>query len=177
MKKRILTIALVGAMMTMTGITAYATEVNPVGGDPFDVTPNPDTADTSVEFSIAPAYTVTIPERIELTGRYGTVYTNTGDITADSVFLEEGKKIVVTLSSASKFNLSTSASATYNLPYTASTVAFGNVDKAAGGTVAEFATSVNEQTVTVTFTTDETPQYAGNYSDPVVFGISIQNNN
>lgn len=175
--KKLLSIILAGGMLAACSVTAFAAEITPTGGDPFDVTPNPDTADTSIEFSIAPAYTVTIPERVELTGSYGTVYTNTGDITANSVFLEEGKEIVVTLSSASNFNLSTSASATYSLPYTASTTAFGAVDKAAGGTVAEFATSVNEQTVTVTFTTDETPQYAGNYSDPVVFGISIQNNN
>ena len=70
--------------------------------------------------------------------------------------------------------MQTSASATYKLPYTAEG-AFGKLtDKEAGGIVAKFATSTEDQEVPVTFTTDETSKYAGTFTDPVVFTIEIK---
>ena len=170
--------ALITAAMLFAPMTAFAdTTVSPTGGDPFDVTPNPGTAGTTVEFSIDPAYTVTIPATVTLEKGEGDIYSNSGTITAEGVKLAEGKEIVVTLASASKFNMQTSATATYKLPYTAEG-AFGKLtDKENGGIVAKFATSTMVQNTPVTFTTDETPTYAGTYSDPVVFTISIENAN
>ena len=166
--------------LTLAGLmslTAFAdTTITPKGGTPFDVTPNPETANTTVEFSIDPTYTVTIPQKVELTGEYGTTYTGSGEVTTnnEAVFLHEGEKIVVTLTSESKFKLAHEGAGEYKLPYTASTEAFGAVDKENGGTVAEFPTSTEAASVTINFTTDEVPQYAGKYSDTVVFGISVK---
>ena len=101
------------------------------------------------------------------------IYTNSGTIKAESVFLNEGKEIVVSLTSASKFNMQTAGASEYKLPYTAEG-AFGKLtDKEAGGIVAKFATSTTVQNTPVTFTTDETPKYAGTFTDPVVFTIEV----
>ena len=164
-------------LMSLTAFAQAAPEsrpINPKGGTPFDVNPDPDHADTQVEFSIDPAYTVTIPAKVELAEGEEDVYTGSGKITAQSVFLHEDEKIVVTLTSASKFNLAHEGTGEYKLPYTASTTAFGKVNKETGGKVAEFPTSKTAASVDVTFTTDEVPQYAGKYRDPVVFGISVK---
>ena len=134
----------------------------------------PKTADSSVEFSIDPTYTVTIPAKVTLEDNGEGIYTNSGTLKAEDVKLAEGKEIVVSLTSASKFNMQTSATSEYKLPYTAEG-AFGKLtDKEAGGIVAKFATSATKQEVPVTFTTDETPTYAGSYSDPVVFTLEVK---
>ena len=148
------------------------TTINP---DPEHMpNPNPGTAPTTVEFSVDPTYTVTIPAKVTLADNGEGIYTNSGTLKAEDVKLAEGKEIVVSLTSASKFNMQTSASATYKLPYTAEG-AFGKLtDKEAGGIVAKFATSTEDQEVPVTFTTDETPKYAGTFTDPVVFTIEIK---
>ena len=133
----------------------------------------PKTADSSVEFSVAPTYTVTIPAKVTLADNGEGIYTNSGTLKAEGVKLAEGKEIVVSLTSASKFNMQTSATSEYKLPYTAEG-AFGKLtDKEAGGIVAKFATSTTVQNTPVTFTTDETPKYAGTYTDPVVFTIEV----
>ncbi len=136
--------------------------------------PKPGTAGTTVEFTVDPAYTVTIPAKVTLEKGEDGTYSNSGTLSASDVKLAEGKEIVVTLTSASKFNMQTSATAEYKLPYTAEG-AFGKItDKTAGGIVAKFATLTAKQEVPVTFTTDETPTYAGSYSDPVVFTLEVK---
>lgn len=84
---------------------------------------------------------------------------------------------MVSLTSASKFNLKTSESTDYTLPYTA-TGDFGAVNKETGGKVAEFETAALDetepQTAEVKFATDTAPAYAGDYSDPVVFTIAVK---
>ena len=133
----------------------------------------PKTADSSVEFSVDPTYTVTIPAKVTLEDNGEGIYTNSGTLKAEDVKLAEGKEIVVSLTSASKFNMQTSATSEYKLPYTAEG-AFGKLtDKENGGIVAKFATSTTVQNTPVTFTTDETPKYAGTYTDPVVFTIEV----
>lgn len=163
-------------LMSATVMSVSAETVTPIGGDPFDITPNPVNASIKVEFSIDPSYTVTIPQKVELTGAYGTVYTGSGEVTTnnESVFLHEGEKLVVSLASDSKFNMSHEATGEYKLPYTASTEKYGEVDKENGGTVAEFPTSKTGTSVTIDFATDEIPQYAGKYSDTVTFNIALE---
>lgn len=174
MKKMISGIsALITAAILIAPMSAFAdTTINP---DPDDMpNPKPGTAGTTVEFSVDPAYTVTIPAKVTLEKGEDSKYSNSGTLSAADVKLDEGKEIVVTLTSASKFNMQTSATATYKLPYTAEG-AFGKLtDKENGGIVAKFATSTTVQNTPVTFTTDETPTYAGTYSDPVVFIIEVK---
>ena len=166
-------LTLAGLMaITASAQAADYTEIKPDPDNGFK--PKPDKANTQVEFSIDPAYTVTIPALVTLEGEYGTTYTGKGTIETGKIFLKEDDKIVVTLKSASKFNMAHEGTGEYKLPYTASTAAFGNVDKENGGKVAEFPTSTEPASVDITFTTDETPQYAGKYADPVVFGISVE---
>ena len=165
--------ALLTAAMLIAPMSAFAdTTVIP---DPDNMpNPKPGTAGTTVEFSVDPTYTVTIPATVTLADNGSGIYTNSGTLTAEDVKLDEGKEIVVTLTSASKFNMQTSATAEYKLPYTAEG-AFGKItDKTAGGIVAKFATLTAKQEVPVTFTTDETPTYAGSYSDPVVFTLEVK---
>ena len=165
--------ALLTAAMLIAPMSAFAD--TPVRPDPDNMpNPKPGTAPTTVEFSIDPTYTVTIPAKVTLADNGSGIYTNSGTLKAEDVKLAEGKEIVVSLTSASKFNMQTSATAEYKLPYTAEG-AFGKLtDKENGGIVAKFATSTEDQEVPVTFTTDETPKYAGTFTDPVVFTIEIK---
>jgi hypothetical protein len=161
------------ASAMFAAVPSADTTIEPTGGNPFDVTPNPESANATVEFDVNPKYMITVPALITLDGEYGQPYTGSGDITAENVFLHEDEAIIVTLTSASKFNMTNAGGGTYKLPYTA-TGFFGTVDKELGRAVARFETSTEKQTVTVSFATDETPKYAGKYSDPVVFGISVE---
>ena len=178
--KRILSGLAALAMAGLMSITAFASEapeswtINPKGGDPFDVTPNREKADTRVEFSIDPAYTVTIPQRVELAEGAEDVYTGTDEIIAKSVFLEPNKTIEVTLTSGSSFKLSHDTDSTVKLGYKAQA---GEVTVTAannGAVVATFGTSKEDQFRRITFTTTETPKYAGKYSDTVTFGLSVK---
>ncbi len=152
-------------------VAAFAdTTISPTDGS----TPALSESGATVEFSVNPTYTVTIPAKIALADDGTGIYTNSGNITADNVFLKEGQTIVVSLSSASKFNMKTSDTAEYQLPYTASTTDFGKLsDKEKGGIVAKFNNAKSTQTAAITFSTDEEPQFAGVYSDPVIFTIAV----
>ena len=168
MKKVISTISALAMVMAIAPMSAFAdTTIKQT-----DTLPK--TADSSVEFSVDPTYTVTIPAKVTLADNGEGIYTNSGTLKAENVKLAEGKEIVVSLTSASKFNMQTAATSEYKLPYTAEG-AFGKLtDKEAGGIVAKFATSTTVQNTPVTFTTDETPKYAGTYTDPVVFTIEVK---
>ena len=159
-------------VMALAPMSAFAD--TPVRPDPDNMpNPKPGTAPTLVEFSVDPTYTVTIPAKVTLEDNGEGIYTNSGTIKAEGVKLAEGKEIVVSLTSASKFNMQTAGAPEYKLPYTAEG-AFGKLtDKEAGGIVAKFATSTTVQNTPVTFTTDETPKYAGTFTDPVVFTIEV----
>ena len=168
MKKAISTISALAMVMALAPMSAFA-DTTITQADTL-----PKTADSSVEFSVDPTYTVTIPAKVTLADNGEGIYTNSGTLKAEGVKLAEGKEIVVSLTSASKFNMQTAATSEYKLPYTAEG-AFGKLtDKEAGGIVAKFATSTTVQNTPVTFTTDETPKYAGTYTDPVVFTIEIK---
>ena len=167
MKKAISTISALARVMALAPMSAFA-DTTITEADTL-----PKTADSSVEFNVDPTYTVTIPAKVTLADNGEGIYTNSGTLKAEDVKLAEGKEIVVSLTSASKFNMQTAEAAEYKLPYTAEG-AFGKLtDKETGGIVAKFATSTEDQEVSVTFTTDETPMYAGTFTDPVVFTIEV----
>ena len=84
--KKILTLALVGAMLAATGITAFAETTN-------------------VSYNVDPSYTVSIPASVTLGDA-----DVTADITASDVILEDGKQIKVELTSASN----TASGSTFN---------------------------------------------------------------
>lgn len=173
---RFLALALTLALALSLSVTALAedTEIKP----DTDGRPNPSTANTSVQFTVAPTYTITIPEKVELDKKTddtnGTVtYEQDATITAsENVRLLNGQQIKVTMSAGTgenAFTLTTTQNAT--LPYTV-TVGSDTTAITSGGEVATFRTSTGAQTSTLHFAADD-PTYAGQYSDTVTFTISI----
>ena len=165
----VMALAMVSAIAPMSAFAE--TSVSPVGGNPFDVTPNPRTANTEVEFSVDPSYTVTIPASVTLEDNGSGIYTNTGTLTADDVFLKPDQTIVVTISG--DFELENEIDSDITVAYQAE----GSEGIAGNrGVVATFNTSVDPQSVGVVFRTVGDPQYAGKYSDTVTFGIAVKTN-
>ena len=163
--KKILTLALVAAMLTATGITAFATEVNQDASEP----PN---GNTNVTMSVAPSYTVTIPESVVLYEQTDGTYSNDAVITATNIRLNSGKMVSVSMESDFLLENAQGAAA---LPYT---LTINDDKKASGDTVATFDTNADltlvQQSDTLHFTAD-VPTYAGDYSDTVTFNIAIAN--
>ncbi|MBS5480188.1 MAG: hypothetical protein KHX46_03500 [Clostridiales bacterium] len=167
--KKLLPLVLALVMALSVSATAFAA----------DTTINQDSAgktgSTAVTFHVDPTYTVTIPEKVELTKvDDGGTITYESDLTvtaAAGVRLLAGEVIQVTLKSGSDFNLSTAADAAYKLPYT---VTVGNNTIANDGVVATFGTNNEAQTATLHFAAGN-PTYAGDYSDTVIFTLAIVN--
>ena len=161
----VMALAMVSAIAPMSAIAD--TTVTP---DPDNMpNPTPDTAPTLVEFSVEPTYTVTIPAKIELADNGSGIYTNIGTLTAEDVCLEPNQEIVVTISG--DFVLENEADSSVTVDYQAEgpNGIVGN-----GDIVTAFDTSDEPQSVNVEFSTSEEPEYAGNYSDTVTFGISVE---
>ena len=164
--KKILTLALVGAMLSATGITAFAANV--------DQDTTPPTGTTNVTLSVAPSYTVTIPDSVTLDEQADGTYSNDAVITATNIRLNSNKVISVTMKS--DFLLENAQGAA-TLPYK---LTINNSAIANDGTVATFDTNANltlvQKSDTLHFTADK-PTYAGDYSDTVTFTIAVVNKN
>lgn len=133
------------------------------------------TAQTTVQFNIAPTYTVTIPATVTLNKKTDDVtnavtYENTFDITAKDVRLNEGKLLRVSLDSDYQL-----ASGTTKLDYTVVAKQGASSEKPVTSQdkeCATFATSTADQTVTLHFAA-ENPTYAGDYADTVTFELKV----
>ena len=160
--KRLLAIILAAAMIATCSVTAFAAEVNQ------DTTPP--TGTTNVTMSVAPSYTVTIPESVVLNEQQDGTYSNDAVITATNIRLNNNKIVTVTMDSDFLLENAQGAAA---LPYT---LTINDAEKASGDTVATFSTNADltfvQQSDTLQFTA-EVPTYAGDYSDTVTFNIAI----
>ena len=151
--KKILTLALVGAMLTATGITAFA-------ADPT----------TDVTYEVAPVYTVVIPETVTLTDS-GTTETISiyGATENDNVVIGKGQKVNVALTaSANDFKVKTADG---------DEVAYTVNDKNAVAdltTVAECTAAEGKKNTDITFTKTGTAAYAGTYTDTLTFTVSLE---
>ncbi len=160
--KRFLASILALAMCCAIAVPAFAedTTINQNSQDK--------TGSTAVSFEVAPAYTVTIPETVELSrvDTDGTItYENDANITAAAgVRLLNGQKIQVTVNS--DFTLTANGT---DLPYT---ISVGGNQIAQNGVVAEFGTNTAEQSSTLHFEAAD-PEYSGEYSDTVTFTLSV----
>ena len=132
--------------------------------------------ETAVSFNVDPVYTVTIPEKVELTQTTtgGTVtYEQTAKITASAgVKLLKGYELRVTMAPSGEdttFTLATDEGAT--LDYTV-TAGDNTTAVASGGLVATFETSTAAQESELKFSAGN-PKYSGSYSDEVTFTISV----
>lgn len=127
--------------------------------------------DTKVTFTIAPAYTVTIPSEVTLDKKEGQTVTYENDLTltASNVRLNQGKKLQVTIPTGSVLQLS-AGNATLN--YTITNDNGINVD--AGSVAATFTTQAPEQTATLHIKAND-PPFAGDYSGTLKFTIAVVN--
>ena len=131
-------------------------------------------ATASVDFTIVvdPAYTITIPTAVNLKS------SDPVSIEAEGVELNEGQKIVVTLDGASHTTSGSEFSAKDKSgeSVVSYSIKAGDTDVSVGGTVAEFVSSTDPQSVSLNFTADASNvKYAGAHSETLTFGISIEN--
>ena len=162
--KKALTLALVAALLTATGITAFAadTEVNQ------DTTPP--TGATTVNYQVDPAYTVVIPESVTLTDADVTAIIKIyGATENDNVVIGKGQKVNVALTaSANDFKVKTADG---------DEVAYTVNDKNAVAdltTVAECTAAEGKKNTDITFTKTGTAAYAGTYTDTLTFTIGVE---
>ncbi len=159
--KKAITLALVAALLTATGITAYATDIT--------ADSNPKTGGTTVNYTVDPAYTVVIPESVTLGDTAVTeqikIY---GATENDNVVIGKGQKVNVALTeSANNFNVANTDG---------DTIAYTVNDKNAVAdltTVAECAANTTSETE-LTFAKTGTAAYAGTYTDTLTFTVSLE---
>ena len=151
--KKLLTLALVGAMLTATGITAFAAD--------------PETKATNVSYDVQPAYTVTIPATVDL-GDNDVI----ANIEASDVLLEAGKQIKVDLTAASN----TASGSTFNAKNGDSAVTYtitGDKAIAVGDTVATFAAN-GSKTLTFSAADKSAATVAGSHTETLTFTIAVE---
>ena len=161
--KKILTLALVAAMLTATGITAFATDTE------IKQDTTPPTGAMTVNYTADPVYTVVIPESVELAETAQTAQIKIyGADENSNVVLESGKKVNVALSaSVNNFNV---------VSANGSPVAYTVNDKNAVDdltTVAECTAAEGKKNTDITFTKTGTAAYAGTYTDTLTFTVSL----
>ena len=150
--KKLFALILTVAMLATMSVTAFA--ANTTGGS------------MEVTYSVAPAYTVTIPETVTI-GADGT----SAEISAANVVVEKGQYVSVTLATDNNFTVKTTEGAelTYTVTANGETVAAGGEILAVNP--ADSATG----TATITFNIDETAiQYAGTYTGSATFTIAVK---
>lgn len=172
---------------TDTGTTTQGTTIQPgTNGEP-----SPSSGDTQVNYSVAPAYTVTIPASVTIGGENGS---NTVTVSAEGVKVAKGKQVVVKLTginestdedgnttSDTTFTVKTAEGA--SLTYT---VQKGSDTIQKDGTVLTVASGLNNETgedgtttgastgsAALTFALNDTVQYAGDYTGTVTFTVSV----
>lgn len=176
--KKLLCFALSAVLAAALAVPAFAdTSVPPTSAPQTNVTQSStdQKAETTVQFKIDPAYTVTIPGTVELTKKTDAetnkiTYEEDFDITAADVRLNEGKTLRISL--ASDYTLESGAT---KLAYTV-TAKQGTADAkpvdSKDPVCADFETKIGEQKVTLHFAANN-PPYAGDYSDTVMFNLAV----
>ena len=151
--KNLLTLALVAAILTATGITAFA--VDYPGG----------TQDTEITTSVAPTFTVTIPADTAVP--FNALSTEFGSVTLESARLAPNKAVQVTVTS--DYDLNNSVDNEAVIPYSLKT-ADETVD---ADYAATFTTAGEKVDLTINITqADWDAAAAGDYSDTVTFNIA-----
>lgn len=176
--KKLLCFTLSAVLAAALAVPAFAdTSVPPTSAPQTNVTQSStdQKAETTVRFTITPAYTVTIPGTVELTKKTDAdtktiTYEKDFNITAADVRLNEGKTLRISL--ASDYTLE---SGTTKLAYTV-TAKQGTVAAKAvtseDPVCADFETKTDVQTATLHFAASN-PPYAGDYKDTVMFNLAV----
>lgn len=158
--KKILTLALVAAMLTATGITAFAAPIT-AGSDPK-------TAGTTVNYQVDPTYTITIPDQVELS-KTDTVEK---EITAEDLLLPHGQKVVVKLSAASNTASGSTFHAKNGDSDAAYTITANNNTVALGDEVASF-TADGTQPFTFSQADMTNVIFSGRHTEILTFTVSL----
>ena len=151
--KKLLALILAIALMATMSVTAFAADYDTAGDKGMTVT-----------YSVAPAYTVTIPTDVTIDG-------NSTAISAENVVVEKGKYVSVTLADDNDFTVRTQQGA--ELSYT---VTANGANVAAGGEILVVnPTDGKTGSATVTFAIDEAAiKYAGTYTGSATFTIAVK---
>ena len=151
--KKLFALLLAIAMMATLSVTAFAADYDTTGDKEMTVT-----------YSVAPAYTVTIPTDVTIDG-------NSATISAEDVVVEKGQYVSVTLAADNNFTVTSGEGAT--LTYT---VTKGGQPVAAGDEILAVNPADGKTgTATIIFDIDEsTIQYAGTYTGTATFTIAVK---
>ena len=153
--KKLFALLLAITMMATLSVTAFAADYDTAGDKGMNVT-----------YSVAPAYTVTIPETVTI-GADGTEKT----VSAEDVVVNKGQYVSVTLAENNTFTVKTTEGA--ELPYTVT--ANGETVAAGGEILAVNPTDSKTGTATITFDIDESAiKYAGTYTGSATFTIAVK---
>ena len=187
--KKLLSIVLALALALSLSVTVFAAGDDDTGNTTQNTTITQDTdktGKTTVNYSVAPAYTVTIPASVTIDG---TNNSNTVTVSASGVKVEKGKQVVVKLTGINvttentngdnDFKVKTAEGA--ELKYT---VKIGTTDITTAEasntvlTVNPASTTANavasgSNNLTFALADTEVVKYAGTYSGTVTFNVSV----
>ena len=151
--KKLFALLLAITMMATLSVTAFAADYDTTGDKEMTVT-----------YSVAPAYTVTIPTDVTIDG-------NSTTISAEDVVVNKGQYVSVTLAADNNFTVKTTEGA--ELTYT---VTANGENVAAGGEILAVNPADGKTgAATITFDIDEsTIQYAGTYTGSATFTIAVK---
>ena len=158
--KKAITIVLAAAMLTACSVTAFAESITQNS--------DPKTGDTTVSYTVDPAYTVVIPESVTLGDTAATeqikIY---GADESSNVVIPQGKKVNVALTNSTNgFNVKNADG---------DTIAYTVNDKSSADdltAVAECAAGTKKNT-DITFKKTGETKYAGTYTDTLTFTVSL----
>ena len=151
--KKLFALILAIALMATLSVTAFAAEYDTTGDKGMNVT-----------YSVAPAYTVTIPTDVTIDG-------NAATISAEDVVVEKGQYVSVSLAADNDFTVATAEGA--ELTYT---VTANGENVAPGGEILAVNPADGKTDSTpITFDIDESAiKYAGTYTGSATFTIAVK---
>lgn len=163
--KKIITLALAAVMVLSASATAFAADTV------IDPESEPKNGNTEITYNVAPTYTVTIPDTVNLDTATSTA--NNMNITASNVVIPKGKQLVVKLTGTSgtdnalTVKTAEGAEITYTITKDATNVAVGDTVLAVNPETA------NNGSSTLKFIAPDSVTFAGVYSGTVTFTVSV----
>ncbi|WP_296035087.1 hypothetical protein [uncultured Gemmiger sp.] len=169
--KKLVTLLLTAALAITAATTAFADDAPTTAtiGPDTNGNPTPASGNMNVTYTVAPSYTVTIPELVTL----NTDAPSTATVTAENVTIPCNQKLKVTLNSNNNFYVITNEGArdTYKVTIGTSTTPISN-----GATVLE--TMYGTKSTVLTFELDKRKvTYSGEYKDTVTFTVGLVTTN
>lgn len=157
--KKLLTLLLTAALATATTAFADDTQIKP--------STTPPTGQTTVNYTVAPSYTVTIPASVTLDS---TTKKSKATVKAENVTVPHGKAVKVALTNANGFKVKSAEGA--ELTYK---VTKGGQPVTESGVVLSVASdAANKQgEAALVFEITDDIVYSGNYTGTVTFTVSV----